>query len=251
MPGRVRAAARRQLRGALGPLRRRRLSRRGDPRRDRPLRLRLRGDGARDHARAARHGRAVRVRRAHVRDDGAGARARRRRTSATRAATPPRPCCGWRRCAPSCERALPQPCRLSTSARLPRDGQGMSQLRQGPGVRSEPQPLDGRHQAALRPEPAEGQDPRRQGAAARVRLHALPESRQGHEGPRRAAGLRHTASSSARVLADQSIASDRRSVRHALLRPCLTCPSTLQAVARRILRYRPGGSLEKARFRGR
>ena len=57
-------------------LRRCRLPRRGDPRRDRPLRLRLRRDGPRRHAGAARQRGAVRVRRAHVRDDGAGARAR-------------------------------------------------------------------------------------------------------------------------------------------------------------------------------
>ena len=37
-----------------------------------------------------------------------------------------------------------------------RDGQGLSQLRQGPGVREQPQPLDGRHPAPLRPEPPEG-----------------------------------------------------------------------------------------------
>ncbi len=40
------------------------------------------------------------------------------------------------------------------------DGQGMPQLRQGTGVRPVPKPLDGRHQAALRPEPAEGADPK-------------------------------------------------------------------------------------------
>ena len=72
---------------------RRRLPRRGHPRRDRPLRLRLRRGRARRDARAAGHRRAVRVRRAHVRDDGAGARAQPAATSATRAATPPRRCC--------------------------------------------------------------------------------------------------------------------------------------------------------------
>src|ERR1700677_571812 len=58
----------------------------------------------------------------------------------------------------------------------------MSQLRQGPRVRPESQPLDGRDQAALRSEPAKGQDPRGQGAQACVRVHALSQSRQGHEG---------------------------------------------------------------------
>ena len=63
----------------VGPLRRRGVPRRRDPRRDRPLRLRLRRGRPRDRARVARHRRAVRVRRAHRGDDGAGARARRRR----------------------------------------------------------------------------------------------------------------------------------------------------------------------------
>ena len=57
-------------------------------------------------------------------------------------ATPPRPCWGWRRCGQLGSFA-------KRAARLPRDGQGMSQLRKGPGVRAEPQPLDGRDQAAL------------------------------------------------------------------------------------------------------
>ncbi len=78
-PARSSCRSPRSYAAVLGALRGRRVPRRGDPRRDRPLRLRLRRGGARDHARAARHGRAVRVRRAHVRDDGAGARARRRR----------------------------------------------------------------------------------------------------------------------------------------------------------------------------
>src|ERR1035437_5285729 len=59
----------------------------------------------------------------------------------------------------------------------------MSQLRQGSGIRAEPQPLDGRDQAPVRPEPAEGADSRRQGPAARIRVHALLESGQGHQGP--------------------------------------------------------------------
>ena len=75
---RVRAAARRLIRGAIRSLRWSGLSRRGDQGRDRPLRVRLRRDGSGGDAGPAGHGRAVRVRRAHVRDDGAGARARRR-----------------------------------------------------------------------------------------------------------------------------------------------------------------------------
>ena len=72
---------------AVGPLRRRRLPRRGDPRRDRPLRLRLRRGRARDPAGAARDRRPVRLRRADRRHDGAGARPRQRAApSATPAA---------------------------------------------------------------------------------------------------------------------------------------------------------------------
>ena len=80
------------------PLRGRRLPRRGDPRRDRPLRLRLHRGRARDPGRAAAHRRAVRVRRADRRVDGAGAGARRRRQARHRLRTRPRPCCAWPRC---------------------------------------------------------------------------------------------------------------------------------------------------------
>ena len=48
----------------------------------------------------------------------------------------------------------------------PSHGEGLSQLRSGPGIRQQPKPLDGRHQASLRSEPPEGADPRRQGARA-------------------------------------------------------------------------------------
>src|SRR6202035_1229311 len=58
----------------------------------------------------------------------------------------------------------------------------MPQLRQGTRVREQPQPLDGRHQAALRSKPAEGTHPRGQYAQARLRVHALPESGEGDEG---------------------------------------------------------------------
>ena len=50
-----------------------RLPRRRHPRRDRPLRLRLRRGGARDPGRAAGDRRALRLRRDHLRHDGAGA----------------------------------------------------------------------------------------------------------------------------------------------------------------------------------
>src|SRR3954447_9149186 len=60
--------------------------------------------------------------------------------------------------------------------------EGLTQLRARSRFRSEPQPLDARHQAALRSEPAEGPDLRRRRPASRVRLHALPQGRQGHQG---------------------------------------------------------------------
>src|SRR4051794_29774271 len=72
-----------------------------------------------------------------------------------------------------------------------RHGQGVSQLREGPRLREQPQPLHGGDEAPLRPEPPEGADPRRQDAAPRVRLHALPQGRQGHQG--RLAGARSPA----------------------------------------------------------
>src|SRR5215212_5866604 len=65
---------------------------------------------------------------------------------------------------------------------LGRNGSNLSLLRQAPGLRPEPLALHGRHQAALRREPAEGPDRRERRSQARVRLHALPQGRQGHEG---------------------------------------------------------------------
>src|SRR3954471_7584150 len=65
---------------------------------------------------------------------------------------------------------------------LARHGQGLSFLREGSRVRPEPQPLDGGHQAPLQPEPSEGPDHGWLRAAPGLRLHPLPEGRQGHEG---------------------------------------------------------------------
>ena len=63
------------------------------------------GEAAAGHrARAARHGRAVLVRRADGREHGAGARARRAAASATRARTRRAPSCGWLSCAVRCAR---------------------------------------------------------------------------------------------------------------------------------------------------
>src|SRR5205085_1098236 len=49
-------------------------------------------------------------------------------------------------------------------------------------VRAQPLPLDGRDEAPLRPEPPAGQDARGRRRPARVRLYALSEGRQGHQG---------------------------------------------------------------------
>src|SRR5436190_4319647 len=64
----------------------------------------------------------------------------------------------------------------------PLHGEGLSFVRQGPGLREQPQPLDGGDEAPLRPEPAEGADHGWRRASPGVRVHALPQSRQGHQG---------------------------------------------------------------------
>src|SRR3954466_7795714 len=61
-------------------------------------------------------------------------------------------------------------------------GPNLSFLRQAPGLRPEPLALHGRHQAAVRREPPEGPDRRERRPEACLRLHALPQGRQGHEG---------------------------------------------------------------------
>src|SRR3954452_18819428 len=67
----------------------------------------------------------------------------------------------------------------------PLNGEGLSLVRQGPGIREQPQPLDGGHEAPLRPEPAEGADHGRRRSSPGVRVHALPQGRQGHQSPLR------------------------------------------------------------------
>jgi hypothetical protein len=121
---------------------------------------------------AARHRRAVRLRRAHRRHDGAGARARASRAaaSATGRHAVEAVLARWRssaRCrAPPPRRlrgpaAAPYGLQASARGESPRDRlyspavwQRSVTLRQGSGVRPQPQPLDGRHQAPLRSEPA-------------------------------------------------------------------------------------------------
>src|SRR6478752_10761822 len=48
--------------------------------------------------------------------------------------------------------------------------------------RQQPEPLHGRHQAALRAQPAADPDPARRFADPCLRLHALPQERPGHQG---------------------------------------------------------------------
>src|SRR3954453_21459936 len=63
----------------------------------------------------------------------------------------------------------------------PANGEGLSLLRQGTRVRQQPQPLDGGHQAPLRPEPPEGADHGWRRSSPGVRVHTLPQGRQGHQ----------------------------------------------------------------------
>ena len=76
------------------------------------------------------------------------------------------------------ERALEAARRAAT---LTRRAEGLLRVWEGPVVRAQPQPLDGGHEAALQPEPAEGPHLGRRRADPRVRLHALPEGRQGRQ----------------------------------------------------------------------
>src|SRR4051812_46200653 len=62
------------------------------------------------------------------------------------------------------------------------DGPRLSFLRQASCVRAEPLALHGRDQAPLRREPAEGSHLRGRSSAARLRVHALPQGGQDHQG---------------------------------------------------------------------
>src|SRR5215204_927361 len=63
-----------------------------------------------------------------------------------------------------------------------RDGPSLSLLRQASCLRSEPLALHGRHQAPLRRQPPEGSYFGGRRSAARLRLHALPQGGQDHQG---------------------------------------------------------------------
>ena len=68
---------------------------------------------------------------------------------------------------------------LHSLATLRADVQGLRHLREEAVLREQPEPLDGGHSASLQPEPAEGPPPPRGEGDPRLRLHALPQGRQG------------------------------------------------------------------------
>ena len=86
---------------------------------------------------------------------------------------------------------------------LARHGQGLLIMWQGSRVREQPQPLDGRHEAPLQPEPPEGPDRRRRHAASastsapaasRPARSPRPARRRGRRPAWRAVGVRSRAS---------------------------------------------------------
>ena len=166
VPGAYELPSRRQALRRVGTVRRNRLPRRGDPRRDQPLRPRLRVDRLRHPAGPARHRRPLRLRRDHRRRHGPGPRPARAAASATR---PRGAAVGRDADGPLLKALWPDAARYHHAP----DGQGLSQLRQRPPSAT-PEPLDGGHAAALQPEPCEGADPGRQHLAPGIRLRALP-----------------------------------------------------------------------------
>src|SRR5215212_6819340 len=83
------------------------------------------------------------------------------------------PCCSKAGIRRAIHAALPEGTigRTHPQAMLAAHGQGLSLMRQGPRVRTEPESLDGRDQAPLQPEPSEGPDHGWLRAAQGVRLH--------------------------------------------------------------------------------
>src|SRR5438034_10384728 len=70
------------------------------------------------------------------------------------------------------------------------DVQGLRGLRKEALVRAQPEPLDGGDEAAVRAEPPARPRPPRRQSAARLRLHPLPQGRQGAEGSVASCGIK-------------------------------------------------------------
>src|SRR5439155_5652827 len=188
--GRVRAAAGCDGAGEDAPLLLHRRARRGDPRRDAALRLHRERGGERSAARGPRDRGAGRVRRPDGRERGAGARADRHgggggadgaRDGGRLLATSR----GRRRSSAVGPRAPAKPVRApdgaasgaSPLATLLGRVQGMRDLWEEALVRPQPEPFDGGHEAALRPEPPACPPEARREGDARLRVYALLEER--------------------------------------------------------------------------
>jgi hemoglobin len=65
---------------------------------------------------------------------------------------------------------------------MPGRVEGLRRLRKETRLRSQPEPLDGGHEAPLQPEPPAGSRPPARQADPGLRLHPLPQGRQGAEG---------------------------------------------------------------------
>jgi len=76
---------------------------------------------------------------------------------------------------------IPNPFEVGSMSILARHAEGLPLLCQGPVVREQPQPLDGRDEAPLRAEPPAGSDRRWRDASPRLRLHPVPEGRQSRQ----------------------------------------------------------------------
>ena len=202
-PRRLRAAAGGEVVRRVGPLRRRRLPRRRDPRRDRPLRLRLRRGRRRDPAGAARHRRALRLRRDHLRHARAGRGPRRRRQARPGAER------GDRRGAMRMARAAPRI--VASYATIPRPWpRSVTAAASAPRSATRAATRWSRRGGASTRTSRRSASRRRTAAPARLRLHALPEVQQGHQG--RLASLRRSRVSRTPGMADPSIERFRRVV---------------------------------------
>ena len=94
---------------------------------------------------------------------------------------PPRPCARrsrWPTCSPGCG---PAPASELAATLPPAMSKICAICGKKPGVREPPLALDGRDEAPVRPEPPARPDAPQRLAAARLRLHPLPQGRQGHQ----------------------------------------------------------------------